>query len=74
MDEIDRLEDRNAQEVEFARRDKEAQAAKLASQPEVENCVVCDEHLPGLRRAMHCIRCVDCQTLYERRQRLFSRG
>lgn len=74
MDEIDKLEDRHAQEVEFARRDAEAREADKLAQAPLDNCLDCDEPLPKLRQEMRCVRCVDCQGIYERRKRLFSRG
>lgn len=74
MDELDQLEDRHAAEMEFERRQREAEAAKQASRPQVDNCVECDELLPELRKQMHCNFCVDCQALRERRQKLFLRG
>jgi len=74
VDEIDQLEDRHAQEVEFARRDAEAREANKLAQAPKEFCEDCDDPLPALRQQMRCTRCVDCQDLAERRSRLLKRG
>ena len=72
-DEIDQLTDRAAQEAEFASLARAIEAAWKASQPHPAACVDCDEPIPALRQQMFCIRCVDCQNLFERKERLFSR-
>ena len=71
MDEIDALNERAATEAEWARRDQEVMAARLASQPPITLCEDCEEDLPQLRRELHATRCVECQSAWEKRRRQY---
>lgn len=72
-DEIDQLTDRAAQEAEFAARKHAIEEAWRLAQPPTYFCEDCDAGITEIRQAMRCTRCVDCQTVFERRQRFFAR-
>lgn len=72
-DEIDALTDRQAAEVEFNHRKRQIEADWQASQPPKEFCADCDEALNPIRQEMRAIRCVGCQTEYERRRKMFRK-
>ena len=73
-DEIDALTDRQAAEAEFDRRKRQIEADWQASQPAREFCADCEEAISPTRQEMRAIRCVGCQTDYERRRKLFGKG
>lgn len=63
----------NAKAIEELERERviEAQRAlALPSGPSRSHCLVCDDDIPERRQALGgVVRCVPCQTLYERRGR-----
>jgi RNA polymerase-binding transcription factor DksA len=73
-DEIDQLTDRATQEAEVSRRAHAIEEAYKMSQPPAEFCSDCEAAINPTRQAMRCTRCVDCQTDYERRRKLFGKG
>ena len=69
-DELDEVEDRRAAAEEFNRRNKAVLDARAALVPSRTDCVDCGEELPELRRLYRFWRCVECQTINERTNRL----
>jgi hypothetical protein len=73
-DEIDALNDRAAAEADFAARAHAIEEGWRLAQAPQQGCIDCEELLSELRQQMRCARCVECQTSYERRRKLFGGG
>lgn len=70
-DNIDR-----ASEIEEKARQQAIQHQRLKmvhNYRQVENCIDCDEPLHPVRVQMQCLRCVDCQSLIEQKQKGYAK-
>lgn len=71
-DQIDRANELAAQQIEIA---LAKQRAKTTAYHSLLECEECGEPIPEKRREMviGCTRCIDCQTIYEHKQKGYRR-
>ena len=73
MDEVDQQEERRAAQAEFDARAREVREANARLKPPATECEDCGDPLTPFRQFSYCVRCVECQTQFERQARSFKK-
>ncbi|OOS00652.1 hypothetical protein B0186_05565 [Canicola haemoglobinophilus] len=69
-DQFDRASEIEEQMRQHAIRKQQQQ---MTDKSAVRFCLDCDEEIPVIRQKMGCSRCVNCQIIFEKHQRIYRR-